>query len=457
MALVKKIPALLDHIEKNKKTISYNNELFNIMEGDLLTILVEHITKIAASKSTQIGVDRAAPINVLVKVVSKLAAVYREAPCRSTENPSDMDIIKTYEQNGINDTFQDNNTNYNTYKNSTNEIYYDPKIMQLRFRSVPSMQFLPYSDDEIDPLRMTELIKVMNPYIDNEGNELQKYHVYSDKEFISIDERGTIVKSDMELNKGQNVYGVIPFPYINKSRNLLIPKIDTDQLRMTILVALLITDINWASKFLSNPIMYGIDIDQDNFELSPNIFWNVKSDLNGNRPELGVLKAEPDIEGQLNLIKNQLGMWLETKNIKPGAIGKLTADNYSSGIAMMLSEMDTANEIRRQQKVYEKYEVGFWQTLAQIHNYLAQRGFIKDRRLFTDPTRLIVQTEFKEMKPFESHAEKLERVKKEVEAGLKSKRRAIKELNPKMSDDEVSELLEEIRIEEMGDLIQGEE
>ena len=445
--LVEKIPVLLDHIKNNQKIIAHNAQLFDIMEGDLMSHLVSQIIKYAQTKSTQISVDRACPINILKKVISKLSKSYKSAPKRTTENPSDLEIIRSYEENGVDAHFNDANENFNTYKNSTIELFENPNVMAIQQRAIPSMQFLPYSDDEINPLNTTVMTKFMGQFKDERGNKRQKYWAYSDAEFVSFDDNGSLVPQDMFMNQGINPFDTIPFPYLTRSRYLLVPKSDTDVLQVVTLVALLLTDLNFASKFLSNPILYGVDVAQENFELSPNIFWNLKSDSEGRAPSIGVIKAEPNIEGQINLIKNQLGMWLESRNIRPGVIGRLDAENFASGISLMIGDMDTSEDIKIQQTYFKQYEVDFWKRLAKMHNVLAMSGRLADRRLFSNPETLVIDVEFESAKPFEGRKEKVERLRLEVDANFMSRKRAIVELNPGMNEDEIENLMKEIEEE----------
>jgi len=49
----------------------------------------------------------------------------------------------------------------------------------LAFRSVPSHQFIPYSDDKINPLRPTAIVKLMGKEADVHGAERESLDIYA--------------------------------------------------------------------------------------------------------------------------------------------------------------------------------------------------------------------------------------------------------------------------------------
>ncbi len=107
----------------------------------------------------------------------------------------------------------------------------------------------------------------------------------------------------------------------------------------------------------------------------------------------------------------------------------------------MVDEAETKREGKAQAKFFKKVELEFWRVLATIHNLKVQSREITGLGVFSDPAKLRVNISYTDQKPVMSRKEKIEELKMEVDAGFKSKKRAIRELNPH-EDEEL--LLEEI-------------
>jgi hypothetical protein len=123
--------------------------------------------------------------------------------------------------------------------------------------------------------------------------------------------------------------------------------------------------MNFLSMFTSHSIIWGIDVNLDGAELSPNSFWSIKSDLTSDKtPQLGVLKPEADIDKLLNLIANQLSMWLESRNIRVGNIGSTQVGNIS-GVSKIIDTMDTTEDRKETVAVFTEAEEKLWELVIE--------------------------------------------------------------------------------------------
>ena len=445
MASDKFIKFITDTVESQESKIKHNNTIFEILEGNLLKYLEEALKDQFSDGSSSIAMKRAVPVNVLRKIITKLSTLYNESPKRTTENPSNQEMIAFYEQQGINHHFKDYNENFNAYKYSTMEIYEDDVEKIIDVRSIPSNQFIPFSEDKANPLRVTGIIKILGDYVKACGTRVKKIHVLTDEIFISMTTDGEIFKEETNLTGGLNPFGILPYSYISRSRYQLIPMNDTDVIKMTLNIPVLFTDANYNSMYNAVPIVYGINLDDEELKRAPEVFWNLKpTDPDPqSRAEIGVLKTEMDIEAQIKLIISELSIWLESKNIKPGAIGNIDAQSVASGVAKIIDEADTINDRRAQEQFFKATEKDFWQRLGIIHNTLALAGDrIKEKRLFVDPEDMIVNIDYADPKIIEDESTKIDNVVKKINAGLITKRHGLKELYKDMSDKELDEMLE---------------
>jgi hypothetical protein len=451
MALRDDIPALLKHIEKNSETLIHNAQLFDIYEGDLVKYVLLDFAKQLSPQNFEQVKHRIAPINVLRRMVDKLSKIYMNPPVRwlSIENEKDHELLEWYlDELEMNVNFGLSNEFFNLFKNSAIEFYIKDRCPAIR--SVPSDRFLPYSSDAVDPTEPTHIIKFMgsmNYSIDGQHKCDTVYYLYTDTEFLPIDKEGRIIQDILNANnnpEGVNIFGKMPFIYINRSRHNIIPPIDTDTLRMTRLIPVLLSDLNFAVMYQTFSIVYGIDLDDENISMSPNAFWRFKSDpTTGQKPEIGVITPKVDIQQVVAFIVTQLAFWLQSKNIRPGAVGSVDPENFASGVSKIVDDMDTYEDRQKQVDYFEKAEAEFFDfILNYAHPTCLKENLIDEKRTFADGQS--VKVEFPEQRPMIKRSEILAEVKTELQLGLTTRKDALMRLNPDESEADITELMAEI-------------
>lgn len=460
MSLADQIDVLWDHVKSQNKITEHNQKLFNIFEGDLLGYALAELSKQLNPQSYDLAKHRIPAINILTRVTDKLSQIYQQEPTRnvSTNRDSDKELLSMYEQSmSFNSEMNGSNEFFNLFKNNLIQPYIHN--MQPKLRTISSDMFTVYSDSDVDPTIPTHVI-TFHAGKNRKDDPTTLYYVYTDTEFMIFDDEKDL-RSDLmskfgkELEDGINIAKTIPFVYANKSRNLLIPKIDTDVLSMVLLLPVMLADLNFAVMMQAFSIIYGIDIDDEGIKMSPNAFWNFRSDEGTDKPpQLGILKPQVDIEPTLNLIQAEISMWLQTKSIKPGAVGKLTPENYASGISKIIDEMDTSEARQKQVSVYKDVESELWFKITNfMHPLWRSRNLIDTRLDFSSDAK--IQTNFAPQLPLLNRGDLVDDLKKEVDAGFTTRFRAIKKLNPRMTDDEIEQLMSEID-EERGNVISSE-
>jgi hypothetical protein len=417
---------IIKYIRDNKDQLAYEQDIFEILEGDVGKFLKMALGEQLNPKAANEAMQRSCPINILRKIIDKLSKIYSQGVVRIASNPSDQELMDSYD---VNDYFMEANHQFNAYKRAGIEIYHDSEEGKVSFRTIPTYLYLPYSSSTIDPMKMTEFIKFYE----------DKTLVYSDDELLAFDEFGNPIQLE---NGGVNEYGIIPFAYISRSKYLILPKSDSDMKQMSILFPVLLSDLNFSIKYLTNPIIYGVDVDCGNLQRNPNVFWSFKTIEDGKTPSIGSITPDADIKGILDNVKEQMSFWLETKNIKADAIGVGSSDQSQSGLALLIRNIDTTEDRNQQIIYFKKLEKDFWKRLAVIHNYLASIGAIEDRRTFSEDFDPIIK--FPQQKPLEDRQQIVSRLKAELDAGFISRELAIKELNPEMDEEQIDELMEEI-------------
>lgn len=442
MALRDNVPEILEYIKDNKPTIKINTELFEIYEGALLRYVKRALAEQLDRQPFKEAFERVPGINILRKLVQKLSTIYSGEVMRRMDDETDQQLVDWYTSQMKLDAYgADANTFFNLFKYAAWEPYVEDG--EPRIRAIPAHQFLVWSDDRNDPTKPTVFIKFMGHEDPFDPKSKQIYWLYTDDEFLAIDNQGSIVLDDMKDNpEGINPYGKIPFVYINKSRYKLVPNPDTDLHSMSILVPILMADLNFAAKYQTFSIVYGIDLDVDNLKFNPNALWNFQSNPQGIKPEVGTIKPSADLKDMLDSIQTQLGMWFESRNLRASTIGTLQPDNASSGIALMIQNLDTSDDRKMQVRYFEEAEKKLWKLLINyMHPVWVDSGMIEDRRLFSDDR---VMVKFPEQKMLKTDQERIQNVIMKLNEGLASKRLALRELYPQLDEDELQELMQEI-------------
>jgi hypothetical protein len=442
------VDRFLATIKEQTPTVKHNEDLLCILEGDLLKFIVQQFKEEFKEADSLHQIEpRIAPINFLKRIIDKLSKIYSETPKRKIVDGTDQDqeLLEWYvEQMEFDAVMNLGNEFFNTFKNNLNQVYVvngQPKV-----RAIPNDRFYVFSDNKIDPTIPTHIILPMgyrSKYKEQERktSQVDSYVVWSDTEVYAFDSEGEVYPF-LDSGEFTNPFGVMPFMYVNRSRNFLVPPIDTDTKKMSVLLPVLLSDLTYAVKFQSFSIIYGINMDDQNIVMKPNGFWTFKSDPGTDaKPELGQLKPQVDITQVIELITTQLAMWLNSRNIRPGSIGQIAAENMASGISKMVDEMDTSDERKKQVEFYKTGEQHFWQKLMHnIHPAWVKSRLIDETRLFSQGCRVMV--EFPQQLPQVRRGDLVRDLRDEVEAGFISRESAIKRLNPDMEE---AEFLEELR------------
>lgn len=132
-------------------------------------------------------------------------------------------------------------------------------------------------------------------------------------------------------------------------------------------------------------------------------------------------------------------MWLESKNIKAGSIGK-SSEQRASGVAKIIDEADASQERVIQARHFAKTEKKVWRLLSDF-----QRVMLPGSRQFTQDFTMSAQ--YGDQKPSESMMERLLRIEKAKEIGVMTLEMMLKELHPEASQAIIDKLKDELEKE----------
>lgn len=441
------IKEIIHEFESMKDRFEYNRTLFDIYEGNLLQYLEQEIKKTVSEKTFNSIKHRIAPVNFLKMIIGKLSKIYSEAPKRTLayDTSSDKDSFSRILESG----------NVDFIMGSANEIYNLEKYVsiepytyrgEVKFRTALPDSFFVLCKDTSDKKRVTHYIKIMGKQLTKNNRQAYILYVYTDEEFLAINSEGEILSDKMAMlgNSGVNEFGAIPAVVVSKSKFEVIPRIDTDIMKMTKIIPILLTDLNEVIFWQSFGIVYGIDISQDNLQYAPNAFWDIKTDPNNPdaKPSLGTIKPDTDIAEVKEFIKFQLETWLYSRNIKSGSSGEISA----SGFSKLMDSLDTSEDRQEQAVVFSMAEKELFKlTMRNMIPYWVNTSQLDSSYLF-DPNQSVT-TKFKKQVPENYKEGKIDVVTKEIDYGLTTKNKAIQDMNPEMTPEEVTALEEKINLE----------
>jgi hypothetical protein len=213
----------------------------------------------------------------------------------------------------------------------------------------------------------------------------------------------------------------------------------------------LLSDLNYSVKYSAFSILFGIDCDMENLHKSPEAFWHFKTDPGDDKkPEIGQIKPQVDITETIQLIVTELSMWLNSRNIRPGSVSDVSAENMVSGISKLVDEMDTSDDRKKQAEEYSAAEEHWWNGIMHsVHPYWVSQRAIRETRTFSTNAR--VEVSFPEQLPTMRRGQIVADLKTEVEAGFLSRESAMRKLNPewtqKALDEEMARIEEPITLE----------
>jgi hypothetical protein len=436
---------LRDIVRDHRSYFARNHERLDIYSGNLLHWVDKALKAQLGNEAYEQARHRIPPINVLVRIIEKQSKIYAPGVSRQVVGGKDADaaLLGWYEDEMAPSLrLQLANEYYNLFKNVV--ILPTIKAGAPTLKIYPADRFVPRgSNGNVEGV----IFKLGKKNVG--GKMIECYQDADADRYTYFTEDGVDVTAQFSPEdnpQGLHTLGRLPFTYINKDPNNVVPTDDSDILAMTKLIPILLTDINFAHMFQAFSILIAIDAEANGLKFSPNAVWQFKSNPGTDKaPSITTIQPSADIDGGLSLVANQLALWLNSKGIKPGAVGEISGSNFSSGIAKMLDEMDTSENRNAQVPYFQEAETDLWDLVLNGYHpiWLAtvpEFGAPKDE--FARGAKVVAN--FAEQVPLVRRGSVVEDAKKEVEAGFVTNRRALKRINPTLTDAEITALELEI-------------
>jgi hypothetical protein len=460
------MPDIIAHYNSYIDYIETNKRLYYIWQGQLREEVETSLRKeILSTSAFNRAIQRIPSINIIKKSVDKLSKVYIENPVRMADNETDREVMHQIAKFAdLNNVMRVANEFYNLHGMFAIEPFIEEGVQS--FRVLGGHQFLPYSDDPVNPMRPSVMIKILgNEQIINPANQFDDagrkqsneddirmvtvLALYSDDEFMIIDTGGNIRVDKMReqgVNSTKNPFKTIPFIYGNRSKTELVPFPNKEGLDMSILIPKLYTDLNYAAQFMSHSIIWFKNADLSNQEINPDAMVDLgeRTEENGD-PEIGTIEPTVDIPNILSMISNQLDMYFASIGIKTSTSASMGNGQEASGVAKSIEEGDTTSERKRQLEFFSNLEMKMWNLISAMESVWAASGILtKERRKFSEQFVESFRIIYAEMKPLKTFKQKIEEIQLLRDQKLISKKQSIRVLYPDMTDKQVDDWLTEL-------------
>lgn len=452
MTIKNKIKEILQQWNDNAAYRQFNSDLLNMYEGEIEKYIDKAVKARLSAQSYEQAKTELSPLNILPKIVDKLSTAYSTPPLREVVDGTETDkqIVEWYtEILDIESIMVKADVFFNMFRCALIMPYFS-KYGIPKCRVVPNDRFMVMSDDTEDSTNPTAIMLLVN----SNGNDKHTFLVYTDEEIVYFDQDGNILAQE-ENPSDINPIGKLPFIYINRSANLLIPKKAEDLYRMSILIPVILSDLMTVIKFQSFSIMYGIDLEAKELVYSPNMMWQFKSDTSTDKtPQIGTIKPEANITEVYKFAMGQLSAWLTSRNIRVGTIGTADAGNISSGISKIIDDADTTEFKKAQKGYFKRAEKALWDLLLKhLHPYYLTLANMTYKAVASPSC--YVDIEFVEDVPFQSRGLVVKDLEAEVKAGFMTVKDAIAKLNPYMTEEQIDAYMIEIEEEKKVEIVEN--
>lgn len=437
------------HSPCSQSRFQEETDRFLFYNGQIQEIIKKAISKEFAKEETIKELcSRIIPINIVKKIIDKLAAVYIEPPMRVAGNDDSLDqelLDILADSMKMNVRMKDANKLFKLDKKVLMELYLDYDGFP-QARVLPAHTYRVFSHSLISPEMPDTIVKWLNP--GENIKEKQKFIIWTDNEFRVVNGDGKTLQYIMdELNnpEGINPFETLPFVYMSDALNAVEPIYDDDLMKTSIAVNVLMSDLLFASKYKSWGMVYTIG-EVGDLPFNPNSVAHLNYDVNGNKPEIGQISPDINFDGILKTIESMLSMLLSSRNLSVKTIANtISVDNIASGVSKAIDQSEVLEDRKKQHDSFMRFEEELWDKLAfKMMPYWRSVGELNEKVNYEFSPDFSVNIILKEPTVQLSESEKVDIVIKKLDAGLINQRMAMQELNPDLTDDEIEKILESL-------------
>lgn len=483
-----------ENIERKKESL----KRYEIYKDNAVKYVIEGLEKEGLKPETIEQMrNRASNISLCRKVVNKLARTYSGGVNRDAQSEgTNVQISELERLLSFNEKMKKGDRYRELQKNMMFQVVpesvTDPDLADTRYK-LSMRTLLPWQYDVIEDFRDREVSRciILSDFIDdnytmtasteheagihyakvgtfqsnskddiiaddprdaNRG-EKRKFVWWTDNYHFTTDQSGKIL-DDPENPETENPIKMLPFANNSEEQDGQFWAVGgNDLIHGSILVNKQVTDMNFIAYLqgYGQWVLMGKNLN-DRITMGPNNMILLEYDSDDPTPSAQVISANPPLSDWMAMIEQYVALLLTTNNLSPGNVAmKLDANNFPSGIAMMIEKSEATDDISDKQKAYQDIERKLWRIIAAWQNLYFGTKELTDS--FMDigklPDDIEVGVSFMDIRPVISEKEKLETLKARKDLGLNTEIELIQRDNPDLSEKEAAEKLLKIKTEKL--------
>ena len=446
--------------------------------------VIKQLSEELGPDSLKAAKNRASNISICKKIINKTATVYQSGVLRTVEDAtSQVAIDALSDEMDFNTIMRNVNALLELHKNLLVQVipqknnlesiekelydiivryfhpeyydpildYHNPKIA----RGFVLSDFIMKDQKEFELYQGQRNKKFKNPPVESLyqiKNPEQTFIWWTNKYHFTTDEDGKII-SELSPEDLLNPIGLLPFVHFNMDQeNKFFSCGGEDLIDGSILINILLTSMYTIAdaQGWGQPVVTGKNLPK-RIGIGPQNAIILEHEAGDPQPSFQFVSSNPPIGDWLNMIEQHTALLLTTNNLSSSNVSmKLDANNFPSGIAMLIERSEINFDLEDKQKIFQDKEPLIWNIVKLWQNlYFGTQSLSEEFMEIGSFEDSDVNLKFPEMKQVIGEKEKLEILKMRKELGLNTEEELMKMDNPDLTEDEVKAKMLELSTEKM--------
>lgn len=444
-----KIRLVVEQFDTHRITLQRNAKILKVLWSSIDEELKHNLTKMY-----EVSLDRmlaATPrINFFRRIVNKVSKVYLVPPLRSSRSRRDEKLIQEYvEEMSLDQVLAQYNLVLTACRRCALETYseYEFGKVRPRVRLLTPDMYYAYSDSLTDPHKPTIIAKVLRQV----SERLYVLRLYDMEHWVDVNTDGEVV------DWGHHGMGQLPILHQSTVPNDLNPTPDEDTLFNSIRLLLTLGDLFNATQFQSHTTIVTKNAKlPENLHFGPDVIISLTAaDDAAGDPSIDTIEPKVQVEKALALLSFFLDAWLDSKDLRVGAITQTNIERAPSAFSKVIDEADASQAITGQFPIFRKLEKALWNLIRTRHDleWSQTVGFFTEQKFSVGFDG--VQVDFNEVSPDMSEERQLDIGAKYLSLGLLSRFRVLKTLKPNLTDADIEKYLSEVKDDDKSEVQYG--
>jgi len=276
---------------------------------------------------------------------------------------------------------------------------------------------------------------------------------WSNSYHFTTNAKGEIIESKTPEG-GLNPIGQMPIVSLHKDQDGSYWAMGgEDLIEGTLLINVLLTDMYFIAKLNGFGQFYFFGKNPPkSIKIGPNrgIIHDVQPD--DPIPQAGFMTSNPPLADLRTNIEQAVALLLTTNDLSTSQVsGSLDGTNPASGIADLISRSDVTGAIEDDQQIFIDAEEDVFDLIRLWHNYYFDKKLLIDKlqKLGKVPKESEISIQYPPVTDFSSEESRITTIVTKLEAKLITRLRAVKDANPGMSEEDAIEELKKITLEQL--------